>query len=428
MAVALNLLENYLYAVGYLLINPLLYAFLFFIYWQYRKQMIWERQLFSVRLHSPLVQTLRGLGMGIVGGLFVSLLAAVLGIYVQVTDMWIAWTLALILALFRVRFLCLAYGTAIFTALHGVALLVPFVDTVPGVGMVWRWFANANPAPLLALVGLLHLMEAWFIRTNRGADASPLFIEGKRGRIIGAYQLQAFWLAPVIVLSPVAGSGLDIPAFYPGWPLFSPEMASASLGLLLLPAVTGFSALTKIHTPQAKAKSISKHLVWYSLLLVGLSYAAVLYSPVVYVAAFFAFFGHEFIGWLSNRQEAKGQPYYVPHSRGLKVMAVLPDTPADNMGIQIGEVIVKVNGSLIQRKEDLYTALQINPAFCKMEVLTRQNEIKFVQSAIYAGMHHQLGIIVVPDERTKEFVSMRVVDKISKKAIAQQKKEQGLGA
>lgn len=39
----------------------------------------------------------------------------------------------------------------------------------------------------------------------------------------------------------------------------------------------------------------------------------------------------------------------------------------------------------------------MNPAFCKLEVQNREGESKYLQRAIYAGDHHQLGIILVPD-------------------------------
>ncbi|MGD7665065.1 PDZ domain-containing protein [Brevibacillus laterosporus] len=409
MSVLWNLISNYLYALVHFLLNPLLYAFLILIYLHYRKQMLWERQLFSVRIHSPLAQTLRSVGLGIVGGLFVSLVAGLLGIFIQVSDMWIAWAIALLLAFVRFRFLCLAYGTAIFTGLHGLAKLFPIAEEVSGIAKVWGWFAHANPAPLLALVALLHIVEAWFIRSHGDRHASPLFVEGKRGRVVGAYQLHSFWLTPVIVLTPVTEGALQVPALFQGWPLFSPDWSMATLGMLLLPAITGFSAITKTKTPQEKASSLSKHLFLYSFILLGISYVAVIVPSLVYVAALFAFFGHEWLGWLSARQEERLPPYYVPTGKGLKVLAVLPGTPADVMGIRSGEVIVKVNGYPISVKGDLYPALQANPAFCKMEVLTLDHEIKFTQSAIYAGQHHQLGIIVVPDERTTHFVSMQEI-------------------
>jgi hypothetical protein len=45
----------------------------------------------------------------------------------------------------------------------------------------------------------------------------------------------------------------------------------------------------------------------------------------------------------------------------------------------------------------LHEALRMNPAFCKLEVQNREGESKYLQSPIYDGDHHQLGIILVPE-------------------------------
>ncbi len=409
MANGWELFVHVLYGLGQFLLNPLLYAFVLFVYLHYRKQMVIERQLFSVRLHSPLAQTIRSIGMGVAGGAIASVLSGLLGIVVQATDMWIIWFLAIGLALFRLRFLCLAYAAGVLTFLHSIASLWLEGRQMQGIGAVWGWFAEAQPVPLLALVAVLHLVEALLIRWNGGRDASPMFVEGKRGRIIGAFQLHSFWLTPLVLLvqTPVPGENGFAGALFPGWPLFSPESAIASLGLLLLPAMTGFSDITQTMTPERKARQLSGQLSLYSLVLLLLAYVAVWIPALSLVAALFALVGHEGMFWYSQRREQQAPPYFIQSPDGVKVMTVIPGSPAEEMGILPGEVIVKVNGIPVRDKEELYPALQANPAFCKMEVLTYEREIKFVQCAVYAGNHHQLGIIVVPDASTRYFVDVR---------------------
>ncbi|UFJ40003.1 PDZ domain-containing protein [Brevibacillus humidisoli] len=402
-----GMLSDVLYGIVQLLLNPLLYVFALFIYLQYRKQMAIERQLFAVRLHIPLVQTIRSIGWGLVGGLLVSVIAAALGVVVQVTDIWMTAFLAILLAFFRLRFLCLAYAAGLLTLLHLVALLWPQPAQFSTVGVVWGWLMEVQPVPLLALVALLHLAEAMLVRAVGSRDASPLFIGGKRGRIIGAYQLQSFWLTPLLLFVPTDSSSGVTEALYSGWPLFSSEWSSASFALLLLPAVTGFSDLTQAMTPRQKVRESSRVLTWYAILLLGLSYAAVWLPALVVLAALFAVAGHEALVWYSRRREQALPPYFIQSSKGIKVMAVIPNTPAEELGILPGEIIVKVNGISVRDKEQLYPALQANPAFCKMEVLTYQQEVKFLQCAVYAGNHHQLGIIVVPDQETQYYMDIR---------------------
>jgi len=363
-----------------------------------------ERKLFSVRLQAPLPQTLRAVGMGLAGGLFISLLVGVLGLVIQERDIWLLWLLAVVLALFQVRYLCLAYAAGLLTLLHSLALMWPAAGQTGGLGQFWLWLGEAKPVPLLALVAVMHLAESFLVNWNGGRDASPLFLEGKRGRIIGGYQLHSFWLTPLFLLVETApGSGFTSP-LYPGWPLFSSELTPYLL--VLLPAVTGFSDLTTTMPPRQKAGEIAAGLFWYAIVLLALAYGSVWWPPLMILAALFAFAGHEGLFLLSQRRENRTPPFFIQSPRGVKVMGIIPGTPAEEMGIQPGEVLVKVNGLPVRKREDLYPALHVNPAFCKMEVMTLQGEIKFVQCAVYAGHHHQLGIIVVPDEETRYFVDI----------------------
>lgn len=392
------------YGFAAFFLNPVFYLFLVFIYLHYRRQMNLERQLFAVRIQSPLLQTIRSVGMGLVGGLTISVLSAGLGIVVQAQDLWILWGLALIMALIRLRFLCFAYAAGLLALLHEAAQLMPGLTDVSGLGPVWTMLLQAKPLPLLALVAIMHLGEAILVRWNGGRDASPLFVESQRGRIVGAYLLHSFWLTPLVLfvqMEPGALTG----ALYPGWPYFWPE--ASSFGLLLLPTVTGFSDMTQTMTPLRKAEHISKQLALYAVVLLVLTALAVWMPPLVVLAALFALFGHEALFFWSQFQERQRSPYFIQSARGVKVMAVIPGTRAEEIGIQPGEVIVKVNGIGVRSKEDLYPALQANSAFCKMEVLTHGGELKFVQCAVYAGNHHQLGIIVVPDASTQSFVDVK---------------------
>lgn len=392
------------YGIARFFLNPFLYVFILLIYLHYRRQMIWERQLFAVRIQKPFLQTIRSVGMGLVGGLLVSLLAAGLGIVIQFQDLWLLWGLALILALFRFRFLCFAYASGALALLHGIARAFPGLTEVSGIDILWEMLLAAKPLPLLALVAVMHLGEAFLIRWNGGRDASPLFVEGKRGRIVGSYLLHSFWLTPLLLFVQMEPGDMQ-GTLYPGWPFFWQE--AASFGLLLLPTVTGFSDLTQTMTPNQKAAQAARNLALYAIVLLVLSVLAVWAYPLVIAAALFAIAGHEAVFSLSQHQERSRPPFFIQSPRGVKVMAVIPGTKAEEIGILPGEIIVKVNGRPVRNREALYPALQANSAYCKMEVLTHSGEVKFVQCAVYEGNHHQLGIITVPDEATRVYVDIR---------------------
>src|SRR5690606_29984166 len=101
--------------------------------------------------------------------------------------------------------------------------------------------------------------------------------------------------------------------------------------------------------------------------------------------------------------EATRVPLYVNDTRGLRILGIVPGTPAETMGLAAGEILHKVNGVRVRTKEELYEALVLNPAFCKLELLNLDGELKFAQRARYAGEHHQLGVILAPDEQANYY-------------------------
>jgi hypothetical protein len=122
------------------------------------------------------------------------------------------------------------------------------------------------------------------------------------------------------------------------------------------------------------------------------------WQPLTIAAALAAFALHEGLLLWGRWREAGRQPVYVQDGRGLTVLAVLPGTPAAEMGLMAGERIVKANGAKVRSKEQLHDALQLQSAFCRLEVVNREGHVKFAQRARYEGEHHQLGLILAPDE------------------------------
>ncbi|MNC61811.1 Cell division topological determinant MinJ [compost metagenome] len=86
---------------------------------------------------------------------------------------------------------------------------------------------------------------------------------------------------------------------------------------------------------------------------------------------------------------------------------MLPDSPAEGLDIRTGEILAKVNGLPVTTKDALHAALQANPAYCKLEIINLQGESRFAGRAIFAGEHHQLGILICPDEDTRYVVEER---------------------
>src|SRR5699024_11507474 len=79
-------------------------------------------------------------------------------------------------------------------------------------------------------------------------------------------------------------------------------------------------------------------LVW---LIAGFSFY---YSIFSIVAIIIGLVGKEWVTFFFKRQDRLQPSIYYPLDKGLKVMAIIPDSTAEELHIHIGETMLKVNG------------------------------------------------------------------------------------
>ncbi|SDP00706.1 PDZ domain-containing protein [Paenibacillus sp. yr247] len=403
MDVLIQLLDRLLQAVGQLFANPFYYIGILFIVLHYRRQIQMERKLFHTRLHSLLNETWRTVLWGWIGGIIASVLMLFVGVNIQAGTVILLWVLSVILVMLRVRFLCLAYAVGILGIAQVILSWIPnassLQEAVPPLDIV----ANADIPSLLVIVAVLHLLEGTLVGFQGARMTTPLFLEGKRGQIIGGQQLQGFWPVPLFLLVPLTGGSVQ---GLPWETLFGSNLASGWT-LLAFPAMIGFTELTISKLPRKQARFSASMLYLYGVILLVTAIAAHFWPPILLLGAVLSIALHEGLIRYNQWTEAKQVPFYVHSQRGLMVLSVVPNSPAYELGIQTGELIHKVNGHKIKSKTDLHVAMGLNSAFCRLEVLNEQGEVRFMQRAIYAGDHHQLGIILAPDQQALYFTEHR---------------------
>ncbi len=58
------------------------------------------------------------------------------------------------------------------------------------------------------------------------------------------------------------------------------------------------------------------------------------------------------------------------------------------MGLVPGECIRAVNGLKVSNEKELYDAIQINAAHCRLQVIGRDGEVRLMQQVIFRHDHH----------------------------------------
>ena len=386
---------------------PFFYIALLFAWWHARQASMLQRRLFHIRLHASLAVALHRTGAGLVVGLLISLLGLFVGARLDGPTLMCVWLAMVVLAVVRLRYICFAYAAG---ALGVVQCALTWAGVTETDGAAAKALLGIDAPGLLALAGLLHVGEGLLVRLQGSRFAVPLFLEGKRGKPVGAYSLSGVWPVPVLWLLPAAGDGSGFPLpWTPLAGLSGAGAAAAAWSFAAFPVLLGFSDRTETRWPEDKARDIGASLIVYGVVVAALAAGSWYWPPLTIAAALAAFALHEGLLLWGRWREAGRQPVYVQDGRGLTVLAVLPGTPAAEMGLLPGERIVKANGAGVRSKEQLHDALQLQAAFCRLEVVNREGHVKFVQRARYEGEHHQLGIILAPDEEADWVAAPRPV-------------------
>lgn len=406
---ALELLRQAGFAALGLLISPFYYIAVLLIMLQYMRQTRLERKLFHVKLHAWPRTLGRMIAAGLVVGVIMTCAGLFLGVSVTAEAVLWMWGTAAILAIVRVRYLCFAYSVGLLGILQWIVGFTALSGRNDWLGQGAASLSKLDIPGLLILVAIMHLAEALLVRWQGSRFASPLFLEGKRGKLVGGFMLQGYWPVPMLMLVPtVSGHGANL--ILP-WSTWFGDSALWSNGFTMIgfPMMIGFTELTRTMLPQAKARNAAQSLLIYGICLGAVAVGAAYWSPLTLVAAICSLLLHEAILLVSLYKETTSSPFFVHDERGLRVLAVIPGTPAETMGILAGEVLHRVNGKRVHSKEGLYDALHLSSAFCKLEVLNHEGQIKFVQRARYAGEHHQLGVILAPDDQADYYASSGAV-------------------
>ena len=370
---------------------------LFLIYGQYRRVAVMETIVLGSAYTNPLTETTTAMVYGLIGGILASVVFIGVGIPLSETGIWYVWPLALLLMLIHPRFLCFSYAGGILALSH----------------LVFRW-PTLNVAAIMALVAVLHLVEAALIRMHGHLAPSPVYIRGEEGEVVGGLSLQKFWPLPILALVMVAVTGelegADLIAMPDWWPLIRPYQTPGEgekFLYLLFPMVAalGYGDICLSRLPKKKAKLASFYLVSYSLALLGIAIGAATRPLLQWVAALGAPLGHELVIYL-GRQSERTHPPLFSAKHGAMILAVQPGSPAETMGLLPGDIIIAINDYPVSSSEDVREVMVpwvIDPTI-RVRGTTSGKGDRVIE---YKGKIPPLGVVFVPDPHEQRALVLR---------------------
>lgn len=369
-----------------LFMNPLFYWSFLLLFLTGYMRIKAERRQFGVKIYDLFSEWKRTILPSIIIGIVVSLILAGAGVVFSYGSLIVLSLMMILLSInLKFTFLSPSYtiGLSYIVLLFG-QMFLQNQNLIPEF-----YYSETNYIALTFLMGLLLIVEAIFIKRVKRKESFPKLVKSKRGIWIGEHHLKKSAIVPIFLLIP----GGVIESFAPYWPLFS--IGEQSYGLILFPFLVGFSHHVRtMLTPEA-ANYFAKWIALLGVLVIVISAAGYYLQGMSLIAFVIGILGREFITYRFHIKENRGVPLYKPEEVGLRILGIIPGTPADRLEIQVGEVITKVNDQRVNDPDEFYEALQGSGAYFKLEMLDNRNEIRFVQSAFYESDHYRLGLLFV---------------------------------
>jgi len=372
--------------IGRMFLNPLLYWIILLLIISGTKRIYKERTNFGVKIFDYFNETKQTFLFALVAGVMISIAALLFG-FVFTSEMLIVIAIVTILLSITGSFHLLspAYTLGITFIIFMLLPLFP-IESLPVVQSVGE-LANIQFVTLAVLIGVLLFVETLLIYRAKENHIYPSLTLSDRGVWLGKQQLKRMSVIPFFLFIP-AGEVTNIGPILPYF-----QIGDVSYFITLIPLIIGTQITGRSEQMMSRKNGIAKEKLVLSIVVLLIAIASYFYFMLSFIAIVVAIVGTEWITYRNRTYNRYAAPLFAPLNDGIKVLARLPGSRAEDLGILPGEIISKVNGMNVTNSEQFYKALQHSGAFFKLDVLDSNGEVRFIQSAFYATDHHNLGLI-----------------------------------
>ncbi|QHT47662.1 PDZ domain-containing protein [Bacillus sp. SB49] len=372
--------------IGRAFAQPFLYIAFFGMAWFAVKRIKKERATFGIRIFDRYSDWRGTVVLSIAAGLLLSILAVGGGIVISFSFLLLVSVVLLLVSLTgKSNWYSPAYTLGI------SYLLLLFLPLLPERYRSNGWVESLEQTPLTGVVlvlAVLLFVEAFLFLKTTPSHTYPERVMGSRGMWIGQHRSRNIAVVPFFALLP-SGS---IESFVSWWPLF--PIGQDGFGLILIPFVMGSEWTARGQAPEVAAKALGRHTFLLAFLVLCLAGASFYIHALSLAAVIVSLLGREMIHILHRVREDR-PAFFSSNPKGVRILGILPGSPASQMGLVPGEVIERVNSIPVRTENQFYEALQNTGAFTKLEVRDAEGENRYVQRAMYEGEHFELGIVFV---------------------------------
>lgn len=399
----MNILLCTLRALAEAITNPyylfILALLTLMLYRKNKKSSIMQRMIMGEIINSPFELTISQIVIGIFGGVLASIILSYLGvIFDETSGIYLLFLLSIILMMWSPRLICFSYSGAVLgfasitLSVLSKILKVPEIDTL-----------KIDITALMTLIAVLHFVEGILVIFDGKRGAIPVF-STRDNKIVGGFALQRYWIFPVAVFLLTKdkslvdlGTSVSTPGWWPIIPSALPNelLKSAVIALITFYGVIGYNSVTFTKSPQEKSNISGFLIIIYSVVLFGLAQLANINIFFKIFVLIFAPAAHEGMLNYQNHLEIVRKPKYISSEDGMMVLAVTPNSPADEIGIESGDLVIKINDIDVKHEIEIQNMLKMVSNFISLKVRKQDGRVLELS---YNKMNEskKLGIVFVP--------------------------------
>lgn len=379
-----------LLSIAFFLVNPLFWLALiitvFLGYFRVKK----ERSSFRVRMLPGLSELKHILSESWLHALILSILVSGIGLVVDAGWLILFIVVSILLLLtFNFKLTSPIYiATISFVGLYALQYFAVDIN-YRGWQVSEIDFFGPFVVTVAIISGLLLIAEGRLVNKFGARNASTYLMQTKRGLKAGVFKMKKLWMLPILFVVP----GEMISAYLPYWPQFTFD--EKAFTFVPVPIIIGFSQIARSRFPEDLCPQIGRGIVFTGIIVCAAGIAA-MWMPVLGLAALLAgTVARIAISAVASIRERKDYFVLAPQSKGVVVAGIIPNSPGEKLGLLPGEAIRSVNGQVVHNEKELYDAIQVNAAHCRLQIIDRNGEVRLMQQVVYHHDHHRLGILVV---------------------------------
>lgn len=398
----MNIVMNTLIALSRTILTPSYVLILIVVgiifYGRNRKTTLMQKMIIGDSFKSPFELTLSQLLLGMLAGMLGSVLLSCFGVvFKDDSAIFLLFVMSMFLMLMKSRFICFSYSGA----LLGIVSLFIGSAASRGIDVSNISYFEVDVNMLMALIAVLHIVEGILVLLDGKSGVIPVFTN-RDNKIIGGFAFKRYWLLPIAMLFMLSnqdfmyGPQISIPQV---WSFIKNNsftiLKDSVIGFGAFYGIIGYSAYTFTKTKNEKIASSGISIISYGSILLILS--ALLKNNIFeqLLLCILAPVMHEIMLRFQMYMEVSGKPKYMNDDEGMMVLEVAPNSPAYEMGIKSGDILVELNDTKIVNEEDILKSLSNVSNYIWLKIKDVQGKLCEVS---YNNMNStkKLGLIFVP--------------------------------